>query len=108
MTHHNFVAQHTLVMEYKPRDYEVRIQQGNVGGGANDTDSSQVVRLLCTPMFHVSNVPRAHTSPIRSGIRIYVMRRFELTDWLRNVEAFQITDTNMVHSSLFLPYTFIH
>jgi 4-coumarate--CoA ligase len=23
MTHYNFVAQHTLVMEYKPRDYEV-------------------------------------------------------------------------------------
>lgn len=24
MTHYNFVAQHTLVMEYKPKDYEVR------------------------------------------------------------------------------------
>lgn len=23
MTHYNFVAQHTMVLEYKPRDYEV-------------------------------------------------------------------------------------
>lgn len=24
MTHYNFIAQHTMVLEYKPRDYEVR------------------------------------------------------------------------------------
>jgi 4-coumarate--CoA ligase len=47
-------------------------------------------------MFHVSNVPRAHTSPIRSGMKTYVMRRFELASWLRNVERFQITEANMV------------
>ncbi|KAF2132772.1 4-coumarate-CoA ligase-like protein [Dothidotthia symphoricarpi CBS 119687] len=77
MTHHNFVTQHTMVLEYKPRDYEV-------------------VRLLCTPMFHVSNVPRAHTSPLRGGLRTYVMRRFELEAWMRNIERFQITEANMV------------
>ncbi|KAF2750804.1 4-coumarate-CoA ligase-like protein [Sporormia fimetaria CBS 119925] len=77
MTHHNFVAQHTLVMEYKPRDY-------------------QVIRLLCTPMFHVSNVPRAHTSPLRGGFVTYIMRRFELEPWLRNVERYQITEAMMV------------
>ncbi|KAF2705392.1 4-coumarate-CoA ligase-like protein [Pleomassaria siparia CBS 279.74] len=77
MTHYNFVAQHTMVLEYKPRDYEV-------------------VRLLCTPMFHVSNVPRAHTSPLRGGMKTYVMRRFELESWLSNVERFQITEANMV------------
>lgn len=27
MTHHNFVSQHTMVIEYKPKDYEVRIDQ---------------------------------------------------------------------------------
>ncbi|KAF2791803.1 4-coumarate-CoA ligase-like protein [Melanomma pulvis-pyrius CBS 109.77] len=77
MTHYNFVAQHTMVLEYKPRDYEV-------------------VRLLCTPMFHVSNVPRAHTSPLRSGMKTYIMRRFELESWLKNIERFQITEANMV------------
>ncbi|KAF2679279.1 4-coumarate-CoA ligase-like protein [Lentithecium fluviatile CBS 122367] len=77
MTHHNFIAQHTMVLEYKPRDYEV-------------------VRLLCTPMFHVSNVPRAHTSPLRSGLKTYIMRRFHLESWLHNIERFQITEANMV------------
>ena len=77
MTHHNFIAQHTMVLEHKPRDYEI-------------------VRLLCTPMFHVSNVPRAHTSPLRSGLLTYVMRRFELQSWLQNIERLGITEANMV------------
>jgi 4-coumarate--CoA ligase len=47
-------------------------------------------------MFHVSNVPRAHTSPLRSGMKTYVMRRFELESWLHNIERFQITEANMV------------
>ncbi|KAF2831095.1 acetyl-CoA synthetase-like protein [Ophiobolus disseminans] len=77
MTHYNFIAQHKMVLEWKPRDYEV-------------------VRLLCTPMFHVSNVPRAHTSPLRAGMKTYVMRRFELETWMWNIERFQITEANMV------------
>lgn len=47
-------------------------------------------------MFHVSNVPRAHTSPLRGGMKTYVMRRFELEPWMRNIERFQITEANMV------------
>ncbi|KAF2626836.1 acetyl-CoA synthetase-like protein [Macroventuria anomochaeta] len=77
MTHHNFIAQHTMVLEHNPRDYEI-------------------IRLLCTPMFHVSNVPRAHTSPLRSGLRTHIMWRFELQSWLQNIERFGITEANMV------------
>ncbi|KZM26339.1 uncharacterized protein EKO05_0002199 [Ascochyta rabiei] len=77
MTHHNFIAQHTMVLEHKSRDYNV-------------------IRLLCAPMFHVSNVPRAHTSPLRSGLLTYVMRRFELHSRLHNIERFGITEANMV------------
>lgn len=58
--------------------------------------SSQISRLLCTPLFHVSNVPRAHTSPLRSGSKTYIMRRFELEPFLRNMERFAITELNMV------------
>lgn len=47
-------------------------------------------------MFHVSNVPRAHTSPLRGGMKTYVMRRFELESWLRNIERFGITEANAV------------
>lgn len=31
MTHYNFIAQHTMVLEYKPRDYEVRLLEPHQG-----------------------------------------------------------------------------
>jgi len=93
MTHYNFIAQHTMVLEYKPKDYEVSLASYNA---LDMRLTTQVVRLLCTPMFHVSNVPRAHTSPLRSGLKTYIMRRFHLESWLRNIERFQITECNTV------------
>ena len=77
LSHMNFVSQHTVVMEYKPRPYEIR-------------------RLLCNPMFHVSQCPRAHTSPLRGGYGTYVMRRFELEPWLQNIQKYNITELNLV------------
>jgi len=77
MTHYNFIAQHTVVMEHNPRPYTVR-------------------RLLCNPMFHVSQVPRAHTSPFRGGYQTFVMRRFEMGQWLAAIEKYEITECNMV------------
>ena len=47
-------------------------------------------------MFHVSQVPRAHTSPLRSGMTTYIMRRFELDAWLAYIERYEITECNMV------------
>jgi 4-coumarate--CoA ligase len=47
-------------------------------------------------MFHVSQVPRAHTSPLRSGIATHIMRRFELESWLANIPRFGITELNVV------------
>ncbi|KAK8218025.1 4-coumarate-CoA ligase-like protein [Phyllosticta capitalensis] len=83
LTHHNLIAQHTLVMEhpsYAPRRlaaYTIR-------------------RLLCTPMFHVSQVCRTHATPLRSGDVSVVMRRFKVAAWLRNIERFAITEVNTV------------
>jgi 4-coumarate--CoA ligase len=77
MSHYNFIAQHTMVLEYKPRNFEVS-------------------RLLCNPMFHVSIVPRAHTTPLRSGVVTYIMRRFDLESWLRYIWTYKITEINMV------------
>ncbi|KAF2013565.1 4-coumarate-CoA ligase-like protein [Aaosphaeria arxii CBS 175.79] len=77
MTHRNFIAQHTMVIESIHRNYPIR-------------------RLLCTPMFHVSNVPRAHTSPLRAGTPTVIMPRFELSAWLSNIHRFAITEVNMV------------
>ncbi|KAF1912653.1 hypothetical protein BDU57DRAFT_583121 [Ampelomyces quisqualis] len=67
MTHYNFIAQHTMV-----------------------------VRPLFTPILHVSNVPRAHISPLCGGMKTYFMPRFELESLMRNIERFQITEANMV------------
>ena len=56
----------------------------------------QVRRLLCNPMFHVSQVPRAHTSPLRGGFVTHIMRRFDLELFLKNIENYQITEVNLV------------
>jgi acyl-CoA synthetase (AMP-forming)/AMP-acid ligase II len=47
-------------------------------------------------MFHVSQVPRVHVSPLKGGYKSYVMRRFELETWMRNIKRYQITELNMV------------
>lgn len=60
------------------------------------TNENKLRRLLSNPLFHVSQVPRGHTSPIRSGIVTYIMRRFELESWLGYVGKYNITEVNMV------------
>lgn len=77
MSHYNCTTQHTLVMEYRPRPYEVR-------------------RLICNPMFLVAQVARCVISAIRGGFPMYIMRRFELGPWLENIGRFRITELNVV------------
>lgn len=77
LTHYNFVAQHTLVHEYKTPDWQKR-------------------RLVALPMFHAATVPVAHTTPLRGGHQTYVMRRFELEPYLASVQKYQITDMALV------------
>ncbi|SLM39550.1 4-coumarate-ligase [Lasallia pustulata] len=76
-SHYNLVAQHQGVFEDLPRPWDVR-------------------RLVCLPMFHAACVPVGHTTPLRSGHVAYVMRRFELEPFLRNIEQYQITDIGLV------------
>ncbi|KEF59596.1 uncharacterized protein A1O9_04442 [Exophiala aquamarina CBS 119918] len=57
---------------------------------------ARVRRLLSNPFFHISQVPRAHTSPIKGGIVTYVMRRFEIETWLLNISKYNITEVNIV------------
>ncbi|KAK8186622.1 AMP-binding enzyme [Phyllosticta citribraziliensis] len=83
LTHHNLIAQHTLVMEHPLHAPRRRA-------------AYTVRRLLCTPMFHVSQVCRTHATPLRSGDVSVVMRRFEVGAWLRNIDRFAITEVNTV------------
>ncbi|CZS94648.1 related to 4-coumarate--CoA ligase [Rhynchosporium graminicola] len=77
LSHHNFIAQHTLVHEISMKDWRAR-------------------RLLCLPMFHAACVPVAHTTPLRAGQVSVIMRRFELEPFLVNIDKFQITDIALV------------
>ena len=60
------------------------------------TNISKVKRLLCLPFFHAAMVPIAQTTPLRSGQVTYIMRRFELEAFLKNIEKYGITDVLLV------------
>lgn len=76
-SHKNVIAQHTLVHEPTVKEVERR-------------------RLICAPVFHAASAPSTHTSVIRSGIVTYVMRRFDIEDFLSSIEKYKITDLILV------------
>ncbi|KAL8788489.1 MAG: hypothetical protein Q9195_007266 [Heterodermia aff. obscurata] len=76
-SHYNLVAQHELVYGQSKRDYRIKL-------------------LLPLPMFHAAAFPVAHTTALKAGNITYVMRRFDLETFLKNVEYYQITDLAMV------------
>ena len=76
-SHYNLVAQHELVYGRSTRDYRMRL-------------------LLPLPMFHAAAFPVAHTTALKSGNITYIMRRFDLETFLRNIERYKITDLAMV------------
>lgn len=77
LSHYNFVAQHTLLYEAPPRPYKA-------------------IRLTALPMFHAASAPAAHTTPLRSGNKNYVLPRFDLEKWLWAHEKYEVTDVAMV------------
>jgi len=77
ISHYNLVAEHTLLFANNKRDYEVR-------------------RVLPLPMFHAAVLPIAHTSTLKLGDTAWVMRRFELKEFLSIIESRQITDLLLV------------
>lgn len=73
LSHYNFIAQEMMTNVFSPRPYK----------------ATQIIAL---PTFHVAVAPRVHFSPLRSGIKTYIMRRFDLEAFLANIERFSITD----------------
>ncbi|ETN44838.1 uncharacterized protein HMPREF1541_09713 [Cyphellophora europaea CBS 101466] len=76
-THRNLVAEHQMFYEAWPRSYRYRV-------------------ILCMPFFHVGILPQVLVSAIKEGREAYVMRRFELENYLRYTKKYQITETFMV------------
>lgn len=77
ISHHNFVAQHTLLWEDDERNYPIR-------------------RMIAMPMFHVGVLPFALCTSFKAGQVGVVMRRFDLAAFLSNIEKFQISELTMV------------
>ncbi|CZR65933.1 related to 4-coumarate--CoA ligase [Phialocephala subalpina] len=77
ISHHNLVAQHTLVHEVVKKPWVP-------------------TRLMCLPFFHAASIPMAHIAPLRSGEQTYVMRRFDLEPFLQNIERYGILELPMV------------
>lgn len=76
-SHYNLVAEHELLWQNDMRDYQIR-------------------RLLCLPMFHAAVFSTAHIASLKTGHGAFVMRRFELEEFLKHVEKYQITDLGLV------------
>ena len=77
LTHHNFIAEHTLLYEIYPKPYDVS-------------------RLLVFPFFHVASTPSTMIAPFREGVTTYVMRRFELEPFFQNIVNYNITELMVV------------
>ena len=77
MSHYNLVAQHTLHYDTEVKDFETK-------------------RLLCLPMFHVAIAPTAHTSTLKSSVPAFVMRRFDLQQFLACIAEYGINELLMV------------
>lgn len=48
------------------------------------------------PTFHASVAPVTHFSTLKSGSAAYVMRRFDLEEFLNTMEKYKVTDLTMV------------
>ncbi|OOQ89559.1 putative AMP-binding enzyme [Penicillium brasilianum] len=77
ITHYNLIAQHELVLGADPRPYPIS-------------------RIIAVPVFHASAAPVTHISTLKAGTAAYVMRRFDLEEYLNTVEKYDITDLAMV------------
>lgn len=79
MSHYNFIAQHELIWE-----------------GKYEQTKWDDIHLYPLPMFHAAIAPRAHTGTLRTGDRTYIMRRFDLEQYLAGIEKFGVTTVSVV------------
>lgn len=73
LSHHNMIAQQTLFMEWKGTTWQKR-------------------RIVALPMFHAATAPLCHFSPLHSGDQMFILRKFDLESFLKNIERHQITE----------------
>jgi len=79
MSHYNFIAQHELIWE-----------------GPEAQRGFEEIYLFPLPMFHAAIAPRAHTGTFKKGDKTYIMRRFDLEQFLANIEKYGVTGLSVV------------
>ncbi|EXJ75357.1 uncharacterized protein A1O5_02053 [Cladophialophora psammophila CBS 110553] len=79
VSHYNVVAQHDLIW-----------------GRHVANTSFDDIHLFPLPMFHAAIAFRAHTSTLKEGEKTYIMRRFDLEQFLANLERYQVTCLGIV------------
>ncbi|KAL2860692.1 adenylate-forming enzyme AfeA [Aspergillus lucknowensis] len=75
------LSHHAIVSQHKTIQYEVPYT---------------VTRLMSLPMFHLFGALWTHIFPIRYGQPLFVLPRFEITQFVAAVFQYQITETYMV------------
>lgn len=56
----------------------------------------QVSRIVAIPCFHAAAVPATHVSALRGGQVNYIMRRFDLVQFLEGCEKYKVTEITTV------------
>ena len=62
----------------------------------NYTVPYKVTRLMSLPMFHLFGALWTHLFPVRYGHPLFILPRFEATQFLAAIHQYQITETYMV------------
>lgn len=52
--------------------------------------------MIAIPVFHAAAAPVTHISTLKTGSTAYMMRRFDLAEFLNLVEKYNVTDLAMV------------
>ncbi|KAH9879407.1 hypothetical protein J1614_002847, partial [Plenodomus biglobosus] len=94
MAHYNFIAQHTIVLKYKHYHTQYASLSLLLFHSKYNAFRKQPAGHP-TPLYpHIPN--RIYHKPSCSGMKTYIMRRFQLEPQLRNINRFQNTEANMV------------
>lgn len=58
----------------------------------NSAKPYPVVRLFCTPIFHAFSSPEMLINSLRTGLKSYFMKRFDIVSFPANIEKYSITE----------------
>jgi 4-coumarate--CoA ligase len=79
ISHYNLIAEHTLVWERHIPRKPFKTQS-----------------IVALPMFHAAMAPYIHTSVLRSGFKTWVMRRFDVDEFMAAIHKYRPSELLLV------------